>query len=381
MIAGGLETPNRVKVSNEYFPGEMVSWPNHDAFNIDVQEAVTAVAALGDGYLAFSRNAIWLIVGQGPDASGLGAFEAPKKLQSSTGTRSQRSLVETPEGIMFQGSDGQIYVVQAGSFAVVWKSQGISKSIAKTPTSDFTYYAYSDADPPSNWVTGAVYDASAREVWFAENFSRFWVYQLDFGQWRAEQSVAEQDLGLSRPAVVSVRDGSNLLFSTPVWPVIEGEFSTRLIRNCRKGDAWLYWDAEGAYRQSFVHTSVIDLKRGRVRRAWVREAYPRDASGLATGNLTSANVSWWFDGKPGDRAEDILGVVTGGAGDDQCFRDLEFCPARQKCNQVRLCWRDVSVGGVDNRNMGLQVVSIDLEVVQASSGRGPIRRPAGSTRA
>ena len=381
MIAGGLETPNRVKLSNEYFPGEMVSWPNHEAFSIDVQEAVTAVAVLGDGFLIFSRDAIWLVIGQGPDASGQGAFEAPKKLQAETGARSQRSLVETPEGIMFQGSDGQIYVVQAGSFAVVWKSQGIAKSIAKTAPSDPTYYSYADANPPSNWVTGAAHDPSTREVWFAENYGRMWVYQLDFGQWRAEHNAVDADHGFSRPAIVTLRDSNNVLFKTPVWPVVEGFYSTVLIRNCRQGDAWLYWNTKGEHRQSYVHTSVVDIRRGRVRRAWVREAYPRDAMGLATGNLTSAHVSWWFDGKPGDRSEDILGAVTGGAGNDQYFRDLEFCPSTQKCNQVRMCWHDVPAVDVDTSYMGLQVASIDLEVVQASSGRGPIRRTAGSTRA
>jgi hypothetical protein len=58
--------------------------------------------------------------------------------------------------------------------------------------------------------------------------------------------------------------------------------------------------------------------------------------------------------------------------------DQEFCPARQKCNQVRITWADEPPTA--REHISNTVLGIDLELEQSPKARGSIRYAGGTNR-
>jgi hypothetical protein len=370
VIVGGLENARRAQLSNLFFPGEGLSFPANAAFYVDVPEDVTAVAAMDQMWLIFSANAIWAFNGAGPDSFGSGTFGDVLLLPSGVGARSWRSVVETPEGLMFQASNARIYCIQRGSLQVQDRSQAIRDSIGCAPTNVNGYQAGDgDTSDPTYWVIGAVYDKFANEVWFVDHLSRSWVYQLEFGAWREE--VSTSDLGKTRISVGTIHVGD---YVGPVFVTLDP--TPVGSRCCRRSDSNTYLDRGSKTRFMGITTNDIDLVHGRIKRAWVKVHTEVDE---VTTRFLPAKMHFWFDGLRNDQLPDesrsyALSLTTL----TTRFLDEEFCPARQKCNQVRLTWSDVPTGVY--ANIANYVLGIELELEQSPKVRGSIRYAGGSNR-
>lgn len=379
VIAGGLENPCRFRLSNLFFSTEGISWPEHAAFWGTINEAVTAVASLDVAWLVFGGNSVWLVSGQGPDSFGNGTFEVPRKLSTGVGARNQRSVVETPEGIMFQSSDAQIYLVQRGTYQVVQKSQAIRDAIGKSPASvSVVTLGGNDYSDPTYWIVGAVHDPFANEVWFSDLLSRSWVYQPDFGAWREEVAVSE-----SSKICIYVGSIKVTGYEGPAFIRVPSVGASAGYRVARKSDTNTYTDRLGNIRVMGFHTNDIDLIHGRLKRIWVRMYRQPDE---ASPKIMPCSVALWFDGS---RDTGLPSVPTNpdetrsypleSAADNTRFMDLEFCPARQKCNQFRFCWYDAPAVGA-TANLSTYIIGVDVEIEQSPKVRG-IRYAAGTPRA
>lgn len=134
VLLGGLENPCQVQWSKLIFTGEPVQWSSFDAYKVTVDSPVTGVATLDGAWLIFTRDAIWEVVGEGPDDTGAGTFGEARKRPSSTGCISHRSLVETQDGVLFQGTNGGIWLLPRGGNAPTWIGQPIRDTLATYPT-------------------------------------------------------------------------------------------------------------------------------------------------------------------------------------------------------------------------------------------------------
>jgi hypothetical protein len=389
-IAGGLENESRVRFSNLYFPGEGVSWPENAAFAVDMAEPVTAVASLDSAFLVFSRDAIWMIPGAGPDANGLGGFEVPRKISAGIGSLTWRSLVETALGIHFQAPNGQIYVVNRGSFVVSQMSQGIRDAIAQAPDPGTPNYVpgFCSTGEPWNFVLGAAYDAHAREIVFAEYSSRDWVYGLDTASWRSEVcygNASKYCFFVAQTQLIAANADAAAYFPFAGPAIVRGTYGSNtpasfIYRPKRKQDRYPFRDRTGSAREMAFWTNDIDLWNGRIRRIWLRFALERVYSSPTTEvpgtpYTVSSNTAIWFDGLRADQTPDEThSFVAQSADDPQRFLDLEICPGRQKCNQVRFAWYQEPPAYPD---LAWYLIGISLDAEGAQSGRGPIRNAAG----
>lgn len=108
------ENPNQLWYSKQVIentPAEM-----SDLFTIYVAPTtaaqgdtgpITALAALDDKLIVFKNNAIYYIVGNGPDNTGNNNdFGEPVFISSAIGCNNPRSIVFTPSGLMFQSDKG-----------------------------------------------------------------------------------------------------------------------------------------------------------------------------------------------------------------------------------------------------------------------------------
>jgi len=134
LIVGGLESSSRVRWSQTIYPGEAICFPHASELGLtmDFPDDVTAVASLDDAWIIFSRGQIWSVFGSGPEDNGTnGAFEAPRLLTSDCGCLTWRSVAEIQEGLLFQATNGQIYLLTRGQLALQWYSAPVQLELAR----------------------------------------------------------------------------------------------------------------------------------------------------------------------------------------------------------------------------------------------------------
>lgn len=193
IMLGGLQDPNQVKLSQLYFPGEPpeCAHPSAFAFSARLPQPCTGVAASGDAYIAFTRDAIYTIPGAGPQRNGAGEFFAPQTLYADGGCIDWRSIVSSGAGVFFQLDTDKLYVLRPGG-AVEWVGQPIQDTLASFPV-----------------IRGACLCSATQQVVFAcentaGNDGVLLVYDVTLQTWAVDdlfvsgsinyaQSVAEHD--------------------------------------------------------------------------------------------------------------------------------------------------------------------------------------------
>lgn len=100
---GGLWRPFRLQFSKETIRGEAVAFPDDPSHWLDLEKDVTGIAGLDDAVLAFHRDGITLIAGDGPDARGVGSFVV-RPIAIGIGANDWRSVLSTPIGVFFAGN-------------------------------------------------------------------------------------------------------------------------------------------------------------------------------------------------------------------------------------------------------------------------------------
>lgn len=373
VIAGGLENDRRVRWSNLFYPGEGISWPEHDSFFAELPECVVAVACLDGIWLVFSSSSVWVITGQGPDSQGQGAFDVPRQI-GSVGAHSWRSLVETPVGLFFQATDRQIYLVQRGTLQVIPASSSIRDSIGQKPEDHSGFASLFRArdtnryDNTSNWIRGAVYDDYKREVWFGEFTDRHWVLSLDTNTWRSEVDLQNSGghllISAGKTVSKSLRYGQGVYdtYTVPAWirtntPTVLG--TNELYRLRRTSEQYAYLDSTSNPRRMGFWSSDIDLTHGRVRRITV--TLSREEISLSSAVTPKADLALWFDGYSGDLDPEITSGVSHDAttGVSSRFVNLEFAPSRQKCNEFRLAYVENSA---TQPELSWHVTGVSMEI-------------------
>ncbi len=134
LLTAGGSNRYQAQVSKEIFPGEPVNWSGSAGFLLPVlPEQITGVAALDARGLLFTGERIFQFAGDGPNANGEGGYSEPTVVPGSTGLGDWRSLVETPIGLFFQGSNGQLWVLPRDGSPPAWIGQPVRDTLVAYP--------------------------------------------------------------------------------------------------------------------------------------------------------------------------------------------------------------------------------------------------------
>lgn len=103
----GCDDPNTVWYSKRFTQGEAVAFCDSFTFSLNDAGPITAIASLDDKFIIFKKSGIYFITGDGPPDTGAGNdLSAPQKIASDVGCIQPRSVVLTPDGLMFQSVEG-----------------------------------------------------------------------------------------------------------------------------------------------------------------------------------------------------------------------------------------------------------------------------------
>lgn len=138
LLLAGLERDTDIRLSIEQRPGEAIGFVNDDLFFVQNPEAITALVAGEDGRrFIFGRSNIRELIGQGPNAAGVGDIAEPVEIDSRVGCVDWRSVVKTELGVMFQGSATasrpSLYLLPRGGSSAVDIGKGIEDVLKLFP--------------------------------------------------------------------------------------------------------------------------------------------------------------------------------------------------------------------------------------------------------
>lgn len=110
------EDPTEFWFSKEYKAGAGIGFHplNKLAISGDGAGGMTALAAMDGRWILFKRSAIYVLSGDGPNDLGQGSFNQPQAVSRTIGTINPSSVVETPDGIMFQAQSGGFWLLDRG---------------------------------------------------------------------------------------------------------------------------------------------------------------------------------------------------------------------------------------------------------------------------
>ncbi len=110
----GSNDPKMVFYSGDYLPGESPWFSTLQQFRVDPGGDNTALASLDDRLVIFKADRIFTVTGRGLSPTGVNSdLTPPAEISADCGCIDPRSVVQLPQGVMFQSAKG-IYMLSRG---------------------------------------------------------------------------------------------------------------------------------------------------------------------------------------------------------------------------------------------------------------------------
>lgn len=164
LFLGGLENPNQVWYSNEQIVGKGLSFSDFLTIDVDTTGGrITSFSVLDDKLVIFKEEAIFILAGNGPNATGgQNDYTAPQLVNSDCGCVDSNSTVIFPNGVLFKSSKG-IYMID----------RSLQVSYIGSPVENYN----------SSTVIRSTLVTSRNEVRFLLSSDILLVYNYLFNQW------------------------------------------------------------------------------------------------------------------------------------------------------------------------------------------------------
>jgi hypothetical protein len=239
--------PRVVQFSRLIVDSAPAEFCDDDAFRVFLPEDITAIAYLDGTLVIFSARSIYLVTGDGPNDQGVGAFSEPRRLPVSVGCDDARSVVETPQGIMFKGG-GTIWLLPRGFGPPQPVGDDIQETLASYPYVIGACLCANDTDDCVHFVLGATDepdtdpDATVVAVW--DNKLNGWFLDYIDGQIGAAGAALDCASGGFGAASAT---GQLFTWLLPVWdaqgdvPVrqFNADANPRADRNASGTQTWI----------------------------------------------------------------------------------------------------------------------------------------------
>jgi hypothetical protein len=204
LFLGGIEERDEIAYSKKQIFGEALLFS--DIYRIRISSGTSAdktpISALGymDGKLiVFRQQSIYYIQGEGPNELGTGSFNDPEIISSDTGCAEPRSVLNTPNGIMFKSSKG-IYLLD----------RSLGTSYIGSPVEDYN----------NESIVASIMHNKFNEARFYTDQGKCLVYNLAFDKWSVflNQSSIDAENWQSEP--VSIK--SNIVYKETENTFLDG---------------------------------------------------------------------------------------------------------------------------------------------------------------
>jgi hypothetical protein len=212
------EYPTEVWVSKEYKPGLGLGMNPLFAFRCegDNRGPITALGSMDGRWVCFKDASTWVVSGDGPNDANQGSFASPQAVSRTVGVQAGRaaSVVETPDGIMFQSQKG-IYLLDRGlgvsyigkEVEIYTQAAGIvgASLVSGTTTARFVFASGRMLEwdyHHKRWYTHQLRVGASTVVGCANSSTLGWCYALADGTVMAETPGVYSDVMGTSTAIV-----------------------------------------------------------------------------------------------------------------------------------------------------------------------------------
>lgn len=308
-LAGGGVTRGTVLPSKLFRYGEQAQF----ATELEVRptsDSITALGAVNEVVVAFTRDAVYGIGGAGPDNNGGSGEFQPQRITSDVGCTSAASVVMIPKGLLFKSAKG-IY--------------GLGQSF------DVEYVGAAVEAFNANAVTAAHVLPDTNQVVFLCTGGNTLMFDYQYGQWGTFTNHQGSSAAVFGTDYAYLRtDGS--VFIRAVDAATDGgaAYSMRVrTGRFRPADCQGYWRLRRFGILGEYH-SPHDL---RVSIFYNRELHARSVRTVAVNDVINSTL-WGTDDTWGDSD------YWGGSGGEPDYR-WTMRPAVQKCSEVAFEFEDI----------------------------------------
>lgn len=324
---------------------------------------VVGVAGLDDKIVVFAEDSVYVVYGQGPSASGRGAAFATFRLPTPVGCLDPKSVVETPDGIMFRGRRGFYMLKRDLSIGPILGASDILEGrsvVSATPLTKYgevrflleTTGTTVDSDGPTPDSTRP----PTPKYGNSNTNNPALVYNYERNQW----SVFSNYEGVS--AALLNGEYCRLRSDYSVWRETPGEYSdpsgsnllkiiTPWIKLRNLQDFGRIYKATflGRYLSAFTEDDNGDLDAGDIT---IKAAYDYEKNDTQT--------------KVWRASEELQPELRDGQSVGADRLQVVFVPKRQKCSAIRFTLEETPTADADGltyrTGRGWEIPAIDLEV-------------------
>lgn len=129
---GGQLDATVITASKLLVDGEPTQFTDLDQFSVFLPQKCTGLASIDGTVVAFSREKIYFVTGDGPNDQGVGSFNPPTELPTDVGCVDWRSVVETSLGVFFLSKRG-IYLLPRGFNTPLFVGAEVAQTLASFP--------------------------------------------------------------------------------------------------------------------------------------------------------------------------------------------------------------------------------------------------------
>lgn len=290
--------------------------------------AVTALSEMDEKIIIFKENYVFLLTGDGPlDTGGQNTFSDPQLISSDVGCLYPKSVVLTPDGIMFKSQKG-IYLL----------TRALESVYIGAPVEEFN----------SRTVTSAVLIQDMNQIRFTTDNEICLMYDYFFKKW----------------SIFTNHSGNSAI----IW---DGLY------HYLRDDGIVYQESAGYYRDV---DNKIKLK---IVTAWIKliglQSFQRVYRAYLTGDYKSAHImrakvaydyeqffndSYEFDFATSQQVETWGDDATWGSGDywggnSNGVYEFRMNLSKQKCSAIRFSFEDI-MGGTVGQSYSLSELQLEI---------------------
>jgi len=325
----GFEDGNTIWYSKLRYPGEQLEFSDVNTLQIpDDGGPITGLSVMDHSLVIFKRDRIYGLTGEGPDNQGRGEFSQAQLVTVDVGCKNQRSIVQMPDGIMFQ-SDKGIYILE----------RNFQVSYVGAPVEGYN----------SQTITAATLVNDTNQVRFLTSSGRTLVFDYLFKQWTTFTNHEGRDAVVAGQTYYYLRNNSEVYQENATRFSDVGAHYPLVMKT-----PWLSMTGPQNYQRIQKAMVLGDWHSTHTLECSVRYDF---SDRVDTGTMTPANFI--ADDPYGDGTYDTSPSVYGGAGHD--VYQFDFKLPRQKCQSLQLEFRD-KVPGASGR--AYEITDLTLKVQQ-----------------
>lgn len=325
LFAIGLENSTEIAYSKEFVSSEGVAFSDLLRKQVDTKGGrLTAIAELDDKLVLFKRSNLFILTGQGPTDTATQDDFYIQSLTADIGCSDQKSIVETPLGVMFKSDKG------------IWLlDRGLNTKYIGDRVEDFNHLT----------IASATLVADVNQVRFTTEEGTTLVYDYFYDTWSTfTNHQAVSAINWQSSFVYAKTNGDVLVENTTTY----SDAGTPIKMRIETG--WFSMSGLQGYGRLYGIQLLGTYKSPHLLRISLSYDFNNSVKDVHTVAVMERSL---FN-------EDLIGVIFGGI-DSENYQ-FEIKPRIQKCESWKLIIEDISPDSTPQASLDLSAITIEYGV-------------------